>query len=123
MCDVRTCGHRRQCAGHDQVTGMHKSLHSQKYAAIFLNMLRQARAAAEMTQEDLADALGVERTVVTKVENGVRRLDTTETYEWVRCLGVTFSDFAAELEQELIALELRNSAGRRRVKRLHPAGE
>ena len=102
---------------------MHKSLHSQKYAAIFLKMLRQARAEAEMTQQELAGALGVERTLVTKVENGVRRLDTTETYEWVRCLGGTFSDFAAELEQELIALELRNSAGRRRVKRLPPAGE
>jgi len=102
---------------------MHKSLHSQKYAAIFLNMLRQARVAAEMTQEELARALGVERTLVTKVENGVRRLDTTETYEWVRCLGVTFADFAAGLEQELIALELRNSAGRRRVKRFPPAGE
>ena len=123
MCDVRTCWHRSQCAGHDQVTGMQKSLHSQKYAAIFLNMLRQARGASGMTQQDLADALGVERTLVTKVENGVRRLDTTETYEWVRCLGVTFADFAFELEQELIALELRNSGGRRRVRRFPPAGE
>ena len=96
---------------------MHKSLHSEKYAAVFLNMLRDARLAAQMTQQDLATALGVDRTVVTKVETGVRRLDPIETFEWVRCLGTTFAAFSASLEERLLALELRNSGGRRRAKR------
>lgn len=96
---------------------MHKSLHSEQYAAVFLAMLREARVAANMTQQDLATALNVERTVVTKAETGVRRLDPIETFEWVRCLGTTFSTFAASLEDRLVALELRNSGGARRGKR------
>lgn len=96
---------------------MHKSLHSEKYAAVFLSMLREARIAANMTQQDLATALNVERTVVTKAETGVRRLDPIETFEWVRCLGTTFAAFSASLEERLLALELRNSGGRRRAKR------
>lgn len=95
---------------------MHKSLHSEKYAAVFLSMLREARIAANMTQQDLATALNVERTVITKAETGVRRLDPIETFEWVRCLGVTFAAFASALEEKLVALELRNSGGRRRAK-------
>ena len=106
-----------EAVGHDYVTDMHKSLHSEKYAAVFLAMLRDARLAARMTQQDLAAALGVDRTVVTKVETGVRRLDPIETFEWVRCLGTTFAAFSASLEERLLALELRNSGGRRRAKR------
>ena len=98
---------------------MHKSLHSEKYAAVFLALLRNARLSAQMTQQDLATALDVDRTVVTKVETGVRRLDPIETFEWVRCLGTTFADFAAELEERLIALELRNAGGRRRKATSH----
>ena len=102
---------------HDFVTDMHKSLHSEKYAAVFLAMLRDARLAAQMTQQDLATALGVDRTVVTKVETGVRRLDPIETFEWVRCLGTTLATFSASLEERLLALEVRNSGGRRHAKR------
>lgn len=87
------------------------------YAAVFLAMLRDARLAAEMTQQDLAAALGVDRTVVSKVETGIRRLDPIETFEWVRSLGLTFATFAAALEERLVALELRNSGGKRRGKR------
>ena len=113
-CDLRTSIYNADSGGHDYVTPMHKSLHSEKYTAVFLAMLRDVRLAAQMTQQDLATALDVDRTVVTKVETGVRRLDPIETFEWVRCLGITFTDFASALEERLIALELRNSGGRRR---------
>ena len=103
--------------GHAYVTDMQKSLHSEKYNAVFLAMLREARLGAQMTQQDLATALGVDRTVVTKVETGARRLDPIETFEWVRCLGTTFATFSALLEERLLALELRNSGGRRSAKR------
>ena len=70
-----------------------------------------------MTQQDLATALGVDRTVITKAEAGLRRLDPIETFEWVRSLGITFAAFASELEDRLVALELRNSGGKRHGKR------
>lgn len=91
------------------------SLHTEKYAAVFLSMLRDARLAAEMTQKDLAEALGVDRTVIVKAEAGVRRLDLVETFEWLRCLGIPLAAFASALEERLVALETRNSGGRRRV--------
>lgn len=100
------------------MTDMRKSLHSEKYVAVFLAMLREARVAAGMTQQDLATALKVERTVVTKAEGGGRRLDPIETFEWVRCLGISFAEFALALEERLLALETRNSGGRRRIKNL-----
>ncbi len=95
---------------------MHKSLYSEQYTDVFLAMLRDARLAAGMTQQDLAMALGVDRTVVTKVERGVRRLDPIETFEWVRHLGITFAAFSSSLEDQLLALKVRNSGGPR-VKR------
>lgn len=96
---------------------MQKSLHTEKYTAVFLSLLRDARLTAAMTQQDLATALNVDRTVVTKVETGVRRLDPIETFEWVRCLGITFAAFASALEERLVALELRNAGGRHRTKK------
>lgn len=97
-----------------------KTLYSEK-TAIFLALLREKRLAAGMTQLELATALGntlgsIGRTTVTKVELGVRRLDPVESYEWARCLGMTFAELAATLEERFIALEVRNSGGRRRVK-------
>lgn len=117
MCDVRTFQSASQTFGHKYVTLMHKSLHSEKYVAVFLALLRDARLNANMTQQDLAAALGVDRTVITKVETGVRRLDPIETFEWVRCLGTTFTTFSASLEEHLLALELRQTGGNRRSKR------
>lgn len=95
---------------------MHKSLHSEKYTVVFLAMLREARVAANMTQQELASALRVERSLISKAEAGARRLDTIESLEWVRALGISFADFASALEGRLVALELRNSGGRRRAK-------
>jgi DNA-binding XRE family transcriptional regulator len=115
-CDFRTLTYKTDAAGHDYVTNMHKSINQEKYSAVFLGMLRGARIAADMTQQDLATALGVDRTLITKVETGIRRLDPIETFEWLRCLGHSFAEFAAALEERLLALELRNSGGRRRAK-------
>lgn len=95
---------------------MHKSLHAESYRSVFLELLRQSRAAADLTQLELAAKLGVDRTVVTKAELGHRRLDLIETYEWASCLEIDFVEFARELEQRLIALKLRDAAVRERPK-------
>lgn len=119
MCHLRTFGYWLQPAVHGFVDDM-KTLYSEK-TAVLLALLREKRLAAGMTQLDLATALGevlgpTGRTTVTKVELGVRRLDPVEAFEWARCLGMTFTEFAAALEERLIALEVRNSGGRRRIK-------
>ena len=96
------------------VTSMQKTLHSEKYNAVFLALLRDARSNAKMTQQELATALGVDRTMVTKAESGVRRLDPIETFHWVRCLGTTFAAFSALLEDRLLAFEMRSNVSGRR---------
>jgi len=46
----------------------------------------EARQAAHLTQEELADALGLDRTAVTKIESGRRQLDAIELLNLARVL-------------------------------------
>jgi transcriptional regulator with XRE-family HTH domain len=63
--------------------------------------LRALRENAGVTQEQLAEVLGLHQTFVSKVERGVRRLDVVELRLWLRVLGVRLADFAARLEERL----------------------
>lgn len=74
--------------------------HSDEYQH-FLAELRAVREEAGMSQVSLAAQLGVERTVVTKAEGGVRRLDVMELRAWLQALGVELSPFIARLEDRL----------------------
>lgn len=69
--------------------------------ALFLQELREARAQTEMTQVQLAQALGQLQTYVSKSELGDRRLDVIELRAWVLALGGDPVAFAASLEDRL----------------------
>jgi transcriptional regulator with XRE-family HTH domain len=69
-------------------------------------MLRDARARCGATQVELADKLGIRQTDISKTERGVRRLDVLELRAWVSALGVSFADFASELDERLAATEM-----------------
>ena len=56
---------------------MGKTIHSDSYR-VLLTLLREARAAAGISQTALADLLGRPQTWVSKVELGERRLDVEE---------------------------------------------
>lgn len=79
---------------------MQKSIHSSAYAH-FLEELRQARLDAGLTQEQLASALNVDQTLVSKVELGIRRIDVVELYQWVAALEMPFLVFAERLHDRL----------------------
>ena len=64
-------------------------------------LLREARAAAGLTQAGLARRLGVPQSFVSKVETGERRLDPVELHVVCRALGVPLVAFAARLEARL----------------------
>ncbi len=49
-----------------------------------LTLLKQARKAAGITQEELAKRLRVPQSFVSKTESGERRLDVIEFLEWSR---------------------------------------
>lgn len=63
-------------------------------------MLRDLRVAQDLRQEDLADRLEVNQTLVSKVERGERRLDLVELQQYLAELGVALVDFVRDFEGE-----------------------
>lgn len=59
------------------------AIHSKRYQA-FLRKLRQARDESGMTQREVATALGRLQSFVEKCEQGSRRVDATELFEFAR---------------------------------------
>jgi transcriptional regulator with XRE-family HTH domain len=76
---------------------MPKSTFTSDYA-VFLRTLRQARRTAGVTQQDLARRLRMTQSAVSKCERGERRLDVIELRLWCAALGVSFRQFAADLD-------------------------
>ena len=65
-----------------------KSIYSDEYINIIAN-LRKIRVNKQITQDELADMLGVTQSFVSKVENRERRLDVVEFLCWIDALNVS----------------------------------
>ena len=74
---------------------MEKSIYSKDYQQ-FLRLLRDARVAAELTQDEVAARLGQTQSFVSKCERGERRLDIVETSAICAAIGVSFPEFVAD---------------------------
>lgn len=79
---------------------MSKPLHDTQYKAM-LQLLRALRNEVGVSQEQLAGLVGETQSVVSKTENGIRRLDVIELRLWVEALGTPFTDFAQRLDAHL----------------------
>jgi transcriptional regulator with XRE-family HTH domain len=79
---------------------MAKTLHT-RHNEIFLEKLQLARLGKRMRQADLADRLGRDQALVSKVESGERRLDVIELRDWLLALEIDFIKFISELHAEL----------------------
>lgn len=79
---------------------MRKSIHSPEYSR-FLDLLKEARGKAGMTQTELADRLGMTQSDISKCERGERRLDVVELWRWCKALGTPFQAFARLLDRDL----------------------
>jgi transcriptional regulator with XRE-family HTH domain len=66
---------------------------SGKRQRVLLSLLRTVREEAGVSQKDLADALGLEQTIVSKYENGIRRLDLLELEAVCGILGIQLEEF------------------------------
>jgi ribosome-binding protein aMBF1 (putative translation factor) len=80
---------------------MEKSIHSARYA-IFLNVLREARERAGLTQVQLAQKIGETQTFVSKCERGERRIDLIELRAFCQALGLNLKQFVGALERALV---------------------
>ncbi len=66
-----------------------------------VRLLRETREAAGLRQEDVAEKLGRPQSLVSKYENGERRLDVLELREVCEALKTTLPQFIGELERRL----------------------
>lgn len=70
---------------------------------LFLALLVKARTDASVTQEELANRLGIAPAQVAAFESGAQQLDFVQTREWCQALGVSFLDFMVKLDREIAA--------------------
>jgi transcriptional regulator with XRE-family HTH domain len=74
---------------------------NRKNQKALLALLREIRTEAGLRQADLAKALRMPQSVVSKYESGERRLDILELRQVCDAVGVTLKDFIARLESVL----------------------
>ena len=77
-----------------------KSIHKAEYQTL-LQMLRDIRARAGLTQVELSEALEHSQSYVSDVERGVRRMDLLQLRDYCEACGVRLSTFVKQLEAEL----------------------
>lgn len=64
------------------------TIHDARFEAM-LKMLREARVAKELTQEELSSRLGKHRIYINKVESGQRRVDVAELFDICKELDIS----------------------------------
>lgn len=77
---------------------MKKNAHA---AAIFGNTLREIRTARRMTQEEIALEAGVDRTFLTRVENGKMSPSLDSILAIASALGVTLTQLSQRFEDNM----------------------
>lgn len=77
---------------------MEKTIYSREYN-IFLKELRQKREELGITQEELAERLGVTQSFISKCERGERRIDIIELRYFCMGMRIPFPEFVLYLDQ------------------------
>ena len=81
-----------------------RSLHEDAYRD-FVRLLVAERKATKLTQEDVADALGWNQSIVAKVEKAERRLDIVEFIRMARIIGFDPSAMVKHVEENILSGE------------------
>ena len=71
---------------------------NRKNQKALLSLLRQIRIDAGLRQVDMANALGMPQSVVSKYESGERRLDLLELRQVCAVSGISLYEFVSKLE-------------------------
>lgn len=80
---------------------MDKSIHSHLYHQV-IGRLRSKREMGGVTQAQLAELLNVNQVFVSKVETCERRLDIIELHQICKVLNISFVDFIAEVDRDIL---------------------
>lgn len=79
---------------------MPKTIYRPEYA-VLVELVREMRVKAGLTQTDLSKTLGVTQSHLSDVERGTRRLDLIELRDLTGACGFSLSDAIAEFEVRL----------------------
>ena len=79
---------------------MRKSIHRAEYM-LLLELVREVRLAAGVTQEELSRKLGRPQSFVSDVERGTRRLDVLELRDICGHLAHPFVELVAEYDRRI----------------------
>ena len=79
---------------------MEKSIYTAEYG-VLVELLRETREKAEVTQVELAERLGKSQSFVTKYECGERRIDIVQLRSICRLLATSLPEFVAEFEKRM----------------------
>jgi transcriptional regulator with XRE-family HTH domain len=72
--------------------------------------IRETRTKRGLSQNDLAEAIGVTRPVVTKIENGAKATNSVEIRKIADYLGVSVEELTASIQDESLAMRFRKSS-------------
>jgi transcriptional regulator with XRE-family HTH domain len=75
-------------------------LHSDDYSKL-VSLLRAVRKEAGLTQVELATRLGVEQSLISKIERRERRLDVAELRTYCAAMGIGLNEFVLRFETAL----------------------
>ena len=90
-----------------------KSIYTKEYP-VFLELLKEARADAGLTQTELATAAVTSQSYVSAVESGDIRLDTLQLWRWLHACETDLGEFGHELERRLKPFRLKGMRQRKR---------
>ena len=79
-----------------------RPLHDRDYA-VLVRLLRDARREAGVTQVELALRLGVDQSMISKVERQERRIDVAELRRLCAALDVDLAAFVTRFDAEVVA--------------------
>ncbi len=79
---------------------MSRLFHNDAYQ-LFQTMIKELRLKKGVTQETLAESLGMPQSYVSKYELGERRLDLIETFEICRALNTDFVVFVQKFAKRV----------------------
>lgn len=78
------------------------SLHSAEYER-FIDMLVERRKASGLSQQELADGLGLPQSLIAKIEKRERRVDIIELIQLASVVGFDVSRLVREVRAGMIA--------------------
>jgi transcriptional regulator with XRE-family HTH domain len=83
---------------------MSKTLHRPE-TRLLIELLRDSRVAANLTQAQLSERLGRAQSFISDVERGQRRLDLVQLRDWCAAIGTALPKLVRDFEQRIDAAE------------------